>query len=121
MGYKFSNEFRREAVELYESGLSAAAVFDRLEAAHGVRPSRATLTLWVAAHRHGVDQDLVDDAERVRECAAEVIGRVVASRVVLGGNDFESRRGIRVRHNRCESVGRQFRPKNAVGSVCVVQ
>lgn len=35
MGYKFSNEFRREAVELYESGLSAAAVFDRLEAAHG--------------------------------------------------------------------------------------
>lgn len=84
MGYKFSNEFRREAVELYESGLSAAAVFDRLEAAHGVRPSRATLTLWVAAHRHGVDQDLVDDAERVRECAAEVIGRVVASRVVLG-------------------------------------
>mgnify|MGYP002648941878 CR=1 FL=1 len=89
MGYKFSNEFRREAVELYESGLSAAAVFDRLEAAHGVRPSRATLTLWVAAHRHGVDQDLVDDAERVRECAAEVIGRVVASR----GDEAVQRRG----------------------------
>ena len=80
-GKRFDPALRGQAVDMYVTGSSRAQVLDWVEAQCGRRPHPSSLSDWVAQARSRVAGPPV---EGMWQFPAEVIGQVVASKLVLG-------------------------------------